>query len=1183
MQCSRCASDNPATNRFCDQCGAPLEQRCPRCGAALRPNARFCGGCGAALAEDDAAARANPAAPASAPARRGSPTFRPYTPKHLADKILNARSALEGERRQVTVLFADLAGFTALAERLDPEEVHRILDTCFALITDEVHRFEGTINQYTGDGVMALFGAPIAHEDSPRRAVHAALGMQRAIRRYARELADERGITLAMRVGLNTGPVVVGRIGDDLRMDYTAVGDTTNLAARMQQIARPGSVVVTEATHRGILGFFETLDLEEVAVKGHSPVRAFEVVRPRGQRSRLDVAVERGLTRYVGRAPELALLRDRFAEAKAGHGQVVFVQGEAGMGKSRLLLELRRALAQQGEEFTWLEGQCISFGQSVPYLPIIDQLRKNFGIEEFDGEPEIIAKVEHGARRLGQLEAHTPFLRYLLAADPGDPAIGGMDAAARRQRIFAAIRALTLRGASIRPLVLVFEDLHWMDSNSEEYLTATMDSVAAARVMLILTYRIGYTPPFGARSFHTVCMLTPVSEAETMAIATSVLGVEALPAELRDALMAKAEGVPLFIEEVTRTLLDLGVLRRDGEGYRFVKGLSDASVPETIQGIIMARLDRLGEEGKRTVQLASVIGRQFLVRLLGRVGGMADRLERLLEELKALEIFYEQHLVPEPAYVFKHAIIQDVAYNSLLRERRKDLHRAVGLATEELYGDRLAEHYEELAHHFVNGEQWDRAFEYLVRSGDRARDAYSNKVALDLYARALDVAPRVAPALAPQRLLEVYQRRSEVWRALANYPEAIAESERMLTLARDVGDRAAEGQALVDLALAHWLTFSSDHVPEARRYAEAAIAIAREIGDERVVAKATTYLGLLDQIDGNLVDGDEKLVESLAISEAREFRDSVAQNLVWLGAHANWRGEFARAVDMTRRAEEVAKEIHDGFQELFALAFRSLALVTHGEYAEGLAVIAEGLAKARERNNPFILGRLVNTRGWFHQEFGDFRGALEYDRESADHGRRIKNPNVEISALINLAFDQMHLGQLDQALPLLEDTQTRVDKFAFGAHRWRWGIHVAAYLAEALLARGEPEQALVQADQGLVRARATGSLKYVARFHAVRGAIALAMGDAPSARSEAAAGLRIAREIGYPTLVWQAAHLLARTEAATAPAAAHEHARLAADTIAWIAERAPAPELRASLLAWPEAQAALGDAERLRG
>src|SRR6266478_6501994 len=326
MDCPRCGTENPSGAKFCRGCGVRLDAICPACKHSNLPGSRFCNECGHQLLSDAQVPSGASAPPTPAQGSGIAPIVKAgYTPKHLADKILKARSALEGERRQVTVLFADLAGFSALAEQRDPEEVHAIVDRCFEMIATEVHRFEGTINQYTGDGVMALFGAPIAHEDSPRRAAHAALGIQRALRDYSRELEATGGPAIRMRIGLNTGPVVVGRIGDDLRMDYTAVGDTTNLAARMQQNARPGSVLASEATHKAVAGFFETLDQGEIAVKGRAPVRAFEILRPRGRRSRLDVAAERGLTPLIGRARELGVLTELFAQVKNGRGQVVFV------------------------------------------------------------------------------------------------------------------------------------------------------------------------------------------------------------------------------------------------------------------------------------------------------------------------------------------------------------------------------------------------------------------------------------------------------------------------------------------------------------------------------------------------------------------------------------------------------------------------------------------------------------------------------------------------------------------------------------------------------------------------------------------------------------------------------------------------------------------------------------------
>ena len=1188
MICPACRHDNPDRAKFCLECGHRFAAACPQCGTELPPGAKFCLECGHRLVPAEAAPAKGPAAP-SVPADFQAKVAS-YTPRHLAEKILTSRSALEGERRQVTVLFTDVAGFTPMAEKLDPEDVHRIMDRCFELITAEVHRFEGTVNQYTGDGVMALFGAPIAHEDAPRRAVHAALGIQRALRDYGQELAAQGGPPLQMRIGINTGPVVVGRIGDDLRMDYTAVGDTTNLAARMQQLARPGSVVVSEATHRLASAFFETLDLGEVQVKGHSPVRAWEVLRPRVRRSRFDAAVERGLTPLVGRVREVATLVERFAEAKASRGQVVFISGDAGIGKSRLLLEFRRRLAEAGEAVTWLEGQCISFGQSIPFLPLIDQLRESFGIEEFDGEPEIIAKVEHTMRRMGQLEAHIPYVRYLLSVDPGEPAISSMEASARRKRILDAVRALSVRGASLRPIVFVFEDLHWIDASTEEYLNSLMGSVAGAPIVVVLTYRVGYSPPFGNRSFYTTLTLHTLSETETLAMAGRVLGTEQFPEEIKTALMSKAEGVPLFVEEVAKTLLDLGVLRREKDGITMTRGLGEVSVPDTIHGIIMARLDRLGEDGKRAVQLASVIGRQFLQRLLERIAGLTGSLEGLLQELKALEIIYEQGLLPEPAYIFKHAVIQDVAYNSLLKERRRELHRAVGTAIEELYPDRLADHYQELAHHFVNGEDWGKAFEFLVRSGDRAKDAFANQTALDFYAKALEVAGRLSPPASPHRIIEIYQKRGQVLR-LTGRPESIAEFHRMLAIAREAGDRFAEAQALVELSLSHWLTMSSDEVPSTKAFAEQALVIGREIGDEDAVAKSLSYLGLVHQMAGDLGKGDEYLEESLRISEARGFKVAMAQNLTWLGAHAGWRGDFGKAVALSRRAEETARDTNDGLSELIGIAFRCLALIGLGDYVQGRAVLDEGFTMAREREVPWVVGRLMNSLGWLHQELGDFRRAAELDRESQQLAHAINNPNVEVSALINIGWDHFHLGETDKSLAVLEDSLVRVEKFGFGAHRWRWGMHLATCLAEISLVQGQPGRALTQLEKVLVTAQQTGSQKYLGKAHLLRGQIAVAAHDWARGEADLRHALAFARKIEYPNLIWRAAHALAAALAARAEAErtmrakgdeAHVLAVLASDTISSIAERAPDAALGHTFLVWTPVQAALDDLERLR-
>jgi class 3 adenylate cyclase/tetratricopeptide (TPR) repeat protein len=1010
-----------------------------------------------------------------------------YTPAHLVEKILTSRSALEGERKQVTVLFADIVGFTTLAEQRDPEVVHDLINRCFERITTEVHRFEGTINQYTGDGVMALFGAPIAHEDSPRRAVHAALGIQRAIRDVAQVLQAERGLCLQMRVGLNTGLVVVGKIGDDLRMDYTAVGDTTNLAARLQQLAPPGNVVISAVTQQHVGGFFETRDLGELPVKGRAPVHAFEVLRPRGRRTRFSVAVERGLTPLVGREGELATLRERFGAVKAGRGQVVGITGEAGIGKSRLVLEFRRALAQAGEAVTWLEGHCISFGQASPFLPLTEQLRENFQIDEVDGEPEIIAKVEQGMRRMGDLEAHIPAMRYLLSVDPGDPALAAMEGAARRRQLFAALRALALRGARLRPLVLVVEDLHWIDTSSEEFLTFLLDAVAGVPLLLLVTYRIGYTPPFGSRSFATTLTLQSFSEAETLAMAGQVLGTAQFPAELQTALMAKAEGVPLFIEEVTKTLLDLGVLQREYGAYHLVKSLSEVRVPDTIQDIIMARLDRLGDDGKRTVQLASVIGRQFLVRLLARVAGLSERLEGLLHELQALEIIYEQGLVPEPAYIFKHAVIQDVAYNSLLVQRRKALHRAVGEAIEDLYQDRLEEHDAELAHHFSQGEVWDKAVIYCQQAGTRAYDRAAFREAVGSFEQALEALAHL-PESGDSRVQAI-----ELRLALGGSLQALGEYGRSLAL---LGEAEALARALDDRARLGW-----------------------------VLARRADVLRLTGDFDGAVAAGQQALALAAALGEsALQVRASHHLGQIYYAT-----GDFGQAAEVLRRNVEAADRESGTFSTALRIQSRAWLVQTlsplgafvegrrHGEEALRLATLeGRGLT-------PTIVHRCL---GYLYLDQGD----LEHAIWMLDQGLafcRASGNRVDLRPLAaGLGYASALQGRLAEGCALLEEAvSVTIRTGALEGHARR-----VTWLSEVCRLAGRGEEAWQHARQALALARQQKERGNEARALHQLGTV-YAHADPPdTAQAEAhyQQALALAEELGMRPLVAHCHHGLGR-------------------------------------------------------
>jgi tetratricopeptide (TPR) repeat protein len=554
------------------------------------------------------------------------------------------------------------------------------------------------------------------------------------------------------------------------------------------------------------------------------------------------------------------------------------------------------------------------------------------------------------------------------------------------------------------------------------------------------------------------------------------------------------------------------------------RALTPSDVPETIQDVIVSRIDRLPEEHKEVIQTAAVIGREFAARLLRRIADIQEQLDDCLSELKNLEFIYEKSVFPDLEYIFKHVLTQEAAYNSLLSNRRTRLHTAIGLAIEELHQERLAERYEELAHHFTRGEAWDKAFLYLLKSGDKARQAYANQEAIAFYTQAIEVSGRIIPPLDAARFLPVYEGRGLVWTLQTKYDEAIADFHMMRQMARTAGNPHKEGEALGHLAFAHWGKFSEEQIPFVELYAQEAMQLFERTGDQRILARSLTSLGLVHQVRGNFREADRKLEESLQISRREGYKDSLSQNLLWLSAHAHWQGYSQRAIQLGQEGLAVSREIHDGLSELFDLAFLCLAYWSAGDYAHALAVWREGMTKAKERENRFIVGRLTNTLGWFHSEFGDISRAIDYDYESMELGRSHRISNVEISALINLGLDHVALGQYERALSYLEPTLDRVQREAFGAHRWRWKIRLLIGLAELSSTTGAYEQALHYVEEGLKEARTTSAQKYVAKGLALRGKILGRLGHGSAAGGELQQAFTLAEQLDNPMLSYPIAY-----------------------------------------------------------
>jgi class 3 adenylate cyclase len=692
MTCARCEAESREGARFCESCGATLLVACARCGASVAAGARFCRQCGGVVMTG---------APHDSPAQ--------YTPRHLAETILTWRGALEGERKQVTVLFCGLAGSAGLAASLGAERMHALLERFFGLALAEIRRYEGTINQFLDDGFMALFGAPVAREDHARRAVLAALGIQRVVGELDAAGENAGGEPpVAARIGINTGPVVVGKIGDGLRMDYTAVGDTTNVAWRLEQEAGSGDILIGEGTARLAQGYVRLETIPTLALKGKAaPVAVRRVLGHGPRRSRLDEAGGPALTEFVGREDELAHLDTLLARAESGRGQVLGVVGEPGVGKSRLLGEFRRRVA--GRAITWLEGHCVPYGHTMPYLPILEMIRQNCALAEDDRPETIAAKVRASLREVGlDPDDGAPYLLHLLGLKEGVAAIRARSPEWLKTRTFELLRRMTLGGSRRRPLVIVVEDLHWVDAISEEYAASLVERVAGAPILLIFTYRPGYRPRWGDRSSGTQLALTPLGPAESRSIVRATPAGAPLPAEVTERILEKAEGNPLFLEELARVAAEAG-------------GRGPAAVPDTVQDVLSARVDHLPEASRRLLQRAAVIGRQFSARLLRAVWDEPDTLDDDLRELGRLEFLEERFAAGEPTFVFKHALVQDVIYDSILKRHRRVAHARVGRALEAFYSGRLDEVVELLAHHFARSDDVERAVEYTLLAAEKAQ------------------------------------------------------------------------------------------------------------------------------------------------------------------------------------------------------------------------------------------------------------------------------------------------------------------------------------------------------------------------------------------------------------------------------------------------------------------------------
>ncbi len=1009
MRCPKCQTENLADSTFCEECGAPLEAACPACGAGNRPSAKYCRKCRAALGQG--------VPPAPAPVAS-------YTPKHLADKILTSRSALEGERKRVTVLFADVKGSMELAEKVDAEAWHRIMDRFFAILSDGVHRFEGTVNQYTGDGIMALFGAPIAHEDHAQRACFAALQLREALQAYAREIKREQGLQFSTRIGINSGEVVVGKIGDDLRMDYTAQGHTVGLAARMEALASPDTIYLTQATADLCAGYFDLQDLGEFSVKGNSgPVHVHQLTDVGPLRTRFDVSRARGLSRFVGRADEVEVLEQALERARKGQGQVVGVVAHAGVGKSRLCFEFVQRHRARG--VLVMHGQAVPHGRNIPLLPAMQAFRAYYGISEHDEPRSVREKI--AGRVLLIDEAFREVLPLLFdffgAPDPERP-VPPMDPDARRRQLVGILRRLVQAARPEEATITLFEDLHWFDEASEAFLREWVDALQGGIGLLILNFRPEYRADWMSATHYTQIALQPLGPEAIRDLLDDLLGRHPSTAGLADAVHERTRGNPFFTEEIVRALIEDGHLEGSSGAYRLVTPVGNLQVPDSVHAVLAARIDRLAERQKLLLQTAAVIGKSFEEPILAAVANLPPReLADSLGVLKSGEFVYEESLYPVVEYAFRHPLTQEVALHSQLAERRRKLHAAVAGVIEEQKADRLDSQAALIAHH------WEQAGEALPASRWAARAARwvgrsdpSEGVRLrQLVLRLARQAPESEEAarLRMDACREILMRGS--WRIglPSDEVEALHDEARQLAEAR--GDR----DSLASLAVAHVVGFGTlqGDVAGYARAAHQALPVVEENGNPELLASLLVMLGYSHFLIGRLQDAREYGRRCEALSEATPALGKASMGFsayLWsqmqIVATEAWGGDIAQGLRGLERMIRAAREA--GEIELLGFALVStveLLVALAGELGDAPALAREALACSERAGSSFsevhALARGVAEvqlfQGDFENAIGSFERALAIVRE--------KHVGIEREANIVARLARAHLGAGDVA------------------------------------------------------------------------------------------------------------------------------------------------------------------------
>jgi class 3 adenylate cyclase/tetratricopeptide (TPR) repeat protein len=1080
-----------------------LALTCAKCRAELPGSAKFCLECGEAVA-----------------GQTQSRSPESYTPKHLAEKILTSKAALEGERKQVTVLFADLKGSMELLADRDPEDARKILDPVLERMMDAVHSYEGTVNQVMGDGIMALFGAPLAHEDHAVRACYAALRMQESVKKYAEDVRRSHAAVVKIRVGLNSGEVVVRAIGSDLHMDYTAVGQTAHLAARMERIADPGAIVITPETLALAEGYVEVKSLGPVPVKGlGAPVEVYEVTGAGPARTRLQAATRRGLTRFVGRDAEVEQLRRAQQLASNGRGQVVAIIGEAGVGKSRLVYEFTHSRRLHG--WLTLGSASASYSTATSYLPMIDLLKGYFKVQDKDDLREIREKVTGKLLALDRsLEPTLPALLALLDVPVNDAAWQALDPAERRRRTLDAVKGLLLRETREQPLLVIFEDLHWMDSETQVLLDGLVESLGSARLVLLVNYRPGYQHTWGSRTYYSQLRLDVLPVESAGEFLEALLGNDPGLGPLKQVLVRR--GNPFFLEETVQTLVETDALVGERGRYRLTQPVQTLQVPATVQVMLAARIDRLAPEDKTLLQIAAVVGRNVPFALLKPIAELSDdALRRGLDHLQAAEFVYQTTMFPDLEYAFKHALTHEVTYGSLLQGRRRDLHACIVDAIEALYRDRLGEQIERLAHHALRGELREKAVDYLRQAGLKAAGRSALLDARSWFEQALGVLAALPES--PATLEQGFEIRLDLGKMLVRLGEPrprLQNTREAEILAERLNDDRRRGQACTARINAHSLL---GEVDEALATGTRALAIAERLVDLRLGIWATIYLAQAHWYRGDFERAVELATDSLAampsdwadepfgIPLSLFIRQWLVQSLGDLGRFseaARHEAELLRLAGPTQHASTIGE----------AYNVAGVLHLRKGDWATALSLIEHSIAALRKEDVVVVLPVLVAQSAVVLAQVGEMREALIRFREGKKLLEHLVAQGVVYTPYASLGRAALLLGRLNEAQSL---TERGVDSFPSRHGSVAYSLHLLGDIATHP-ERFDAERGEAHYREALALAEPRGMRPLVAHCHLGLAKLYRRTGQHDQAREHLANATTMYRDMGMTYWLEQA-------------------------------------------------------------